>query len=378
MTRTVSLLFTLVVAFASPSGWAQAPRYRIIDLSHLLPSDHQQSGAVAISDGGAVAGFYDDSGWANQAFFWSPATGVVLHSPLPRGADVVSVGGVNDDGLVVGSVVAPGPWGVDEQSGFWWRAGKELVEVPSPPGYVDLRLYRVNNAGTAVGFLTFDGLGKHNRIVTWTEAGGLVGGPDSAHNHLGTDINADGVMAGDLSVSTKGDPPAGSFRAAVFQQPDRHRSLGLLPGADGRSSYARAINDKGTVAVAATVYNPDDSFFHDAWRAAVWSRATGMRELPALQGTDECDVDDINNRDEVIGACWQANDTNPVFLPVYWSRDTGAKDIRDLIVPDDPLKPYLLDLSVRQISQAGHIAALAKLNLPPFRPYSAVVLVPVR
>lgn len=378
MARTVRLLFTVVLALAGPSSWAQAPQYRIADLSGLLPSNHQQSGSVAISDGGAVAGFYDDSGWARQAFYWSPASGVVLHSALPRGADISAVGGVNDDGLVVGAVVAPGPWGVDERSGFWWRAGKELVEVPSPPGYVDLSLQRVNNAGTAVGFLTFDGLGKHYRIVTWTETGGLTGGPDSAHNHLGSDINAHGAMAGSLSVSTKGDPPNGSFRAAAFLQPDRYRGLGLLPGADGRSSHARAINDKGTVAVGATVYNPDDSFFHDAWRAAVWSRAAGMRELPALQGTDECDVDDINNRDEVIGSCWQGGNSNSEYLPAYWSRDAGARDIRDLIAPDDPLKPYLLSLSVRQISQDGHIAALAKLNLPPFRPYSAVVLVPVR
>ena len=183
--------------------------------------------------------------------------------------------GINDEGVAVGWVVAPG----HQQRPV--RSMNDLFAIV--PGLdTDALALAINVNGDLAGSITISpwpALTYH--AMRFTDAGGVEDlGTISGGQAEATSINRFGQTAGWSSAP-------GGWHAFV-SGPGGRRDLGTLGGA---TSVANGINDAGTVVGSAQV--PDGS-----QQAFIFTPAAGMRSL----GIPNSGARAINNRDQVAGS----------------------------------------------------------------------------
>jgi uncharacterized membrane protein len=226
-----------------------------------------------------------------------------------------------------------------------WRGGQRTVlDTTTFPGGAAMDL---NESGQAVGWAD-PCVMNCTRAVIWEADGSPrylnpLAGDDYSR---GWGINAVGHVAGESIGYRQGDDP--------FSPPPEHAvlwaggsavELGTLSGY--HASQARDVNDAGVVAAnacrpncfapdAIRAFTWDDGTIvdlgtlrgssearainNDGWvvgvsggRAWVWAGGT-MSALPLLSGTDACDVSDINDASQAVGACLRDG-----LRPVMWT-----------------------------------------------------------
>ena len=194
-------------------------RYAARDLS--VPGGGWWTAPTGISRTGTlVAGTWGGS--AQQMFVWDGA----IHD---SGIFTPWVGGVNEYGVVVGSINAESGW-----HAFRWKAG--LVTDLGTLGGPSSNALGVNGDGIVAGWsMRADGV---QRAVAWTaqgivDLGSLVDGGCSYANG----INSAGVIVGSTCTAAAG------VRAARFRGPGIIDDLGSFGG----TTIALAINDSGLI-----------------------------------------------------------------------------------------------------------------------------------
>jgi probable HAF family extracellular repeat protein len=194
-------------------------RYAALDLS--VPGGGWWTTSAGISRTGTlVAGTW--GGGAQQMFVWDGA----IHD---SGIATPWVGGVNENGVVVGSSNTESGW-----HAFRWKAG--FVTDLGTLGGATSNALGVNRDGIVAGWsMRADGV---QRAVAWTpqgivDLGSLVDGGCS----YATGINSAGEIVGSTCTAAAG------VRAARFRGPGAIDDLGSFGG----TTIALAINDSGLI-----------------------------------------------------------------------------------------------------------------------------------
>jgi probable HAF family extracellular repeat protein len=212
-------------------------------------------GLGASSDGSVVIGAYG-VGASQQAFRWTPSSGMVGLGYLP-GTTGSSAWGVSADGNVV--------VGNSGYQTFRWTSSGGMVALPSSPGYNQAN--GVSDDGSVV--VGWSGTSLDNQATRWTQSGierlGYMGGY-TAYSYL-YGASADGSVV-------VGDSAGHAFR---WTQTTGMVSLGNLPGQS--SSYARDVSADGSIIVGSS-----GSSTYQAYR---WTQTGGMIGLGYLPGASD-------------------------------------------------------------------------------------------
>jgi probable HAF family extracellular repeat protein len=286
--------FACVAAACGTVVAAQAaPAYHLIDLGI-------DTVANAVNSHGAVAGGSTVEGaavWHDGAW-----------DPRPH---AIGFFGIDDDNEVAGTG-SLGPKR-SQRPAYWPRRGAP-IEIVTP--YIGNKTWGIGvAAGRVVGHgRGFDGV---DHCFTWTLAGGTVDLATAAGGAWCTagGINAAGQMTG-YAV-----PAGGDYVNAFIWQDGVLSFLGALPG--GSSSYGRAINRKGHVAVTGDRMTANGPTIH----AAVWN-GSRLVELGELFEGGESDVAWLNDHDDVVG---RANDAQRHVYKTFLRTDGQIYDLATLV-----------------------------------------------
>lgn len=199
------------------------------------------------------------------------------------------------------------------------------------------RITGLNNVGEVAG-ISRNGGGEMRSFVWTRQRGmrdlGVLAGATEAWEPV---INNRGDMAGYSAGEPLPYPHAFRWSAAGGM-----RDLGLLvPGPDS-TSYARAINDSGTIAGTAFAGGPSGNAYH----AFIWTRTGGMADIDTL-ANNYSDPVAIGAGDLVAGNFLSAPDnTSRAFV---WTRKNGMRDLGTL---------GGTDAAVNAMSAGGRISGL--------------------
>ena len=191
---------------------------------------------LTITDGGLVGG--DSQG----PYVWSPATGFRSIGPRVSAEFTGFCSGLNDDGVAVGQAHMPTPWGPQYAQAFYYTPTTGMRRPPSPRGRGTL--LAVNGSGLAVGEHSYQGNNvavAYDPILGLTEMGRL----DPTGSSVAWDVNRHGVACGGSTVRR-------AFGELWYTRPfvwTRESGMVELPTFDGiLAARAYGINDLGEVA----------------------------------------------------------------------------------------------------------------------------------
>ncbi len=172
--------------------------------------------------------------------------------------------------------------------------------------------HAMNDHGQVVG-LVHDSAGKYN-LLLWEQDKGYV---DLGSAYPGQcDINNRGQICGDTTVEPNSPPQA------FLREPDG--TVVMLGDLGGDSSCAVAINERGQIV--------GNSFTGRTYRAFVWDRQNGMRQLPSL-GTRTNRAMAISDSGQIFGYTQSMRDLQLEEHPCYWGpTDTSGYSL--LAAPD--------------------------------------------
>lgn len=227
-----------------------------------LPYDGSAVGR-AVNNAGDVAGYTDTE--PRRAVLW-PATGGSV--ALGCDGDQTMAHAVSAHGQVVVGQVWAAVVGQANSPAAVWQSPQGCRESLPSLSEGAARAYSVNGDGTIVGGVASDSFGN-GVPVRWTRVGDewTINQLDTRPG-LALAANADGNLAGQVSVSC--NVAAGCVRAAIWYVAQGPRQLATLGGAD---SWARGINAAEEVVGLSTLSNGVNTAFF-------WSQARGMVALP--------------------------------------------------------------------------------------------------
>ncbi|MFC3895724.1 hypothetical protein ACFOWZ_29965 [Lentzea rhizosphaerae] len=188
----------------------------------------------------------------------------MIELEVPDGTTSSQASGVNDVGMVVGTVQSANGY---QQAAMWDRDGR-FATLKVPSGFSSSAI-DITDTGVITG-MAWNEVVQHS--VRWNRYGVMtVLRPLVQDGGTGVGpVNHHGVVAGFARAAD------GLSDAVRWDQHGRPTDLGTLPG--GQSSVANSINDHGVVAGIATT---PDGF----GRAVTWDRDGGITELPTLGGS---------------------------------------------------------------------------------------------
>ena len=147
-----------------------------------------------------------------------------------------------------------------------WLDAASRIDLPLPSGYCRGVATRINNSGDVLGRVDASG-SSVGRITRWVHG-------------------ADGYIPTVLGSIGSGGQLLGGFNNAGHAA--FHQSGGILPGQIHSASW--------------------------------WSEETGIVVLAFPAGHTTCTAEDLNDLDQIVGAC----EGNPPFLPVIWDSPSAA------------------------------------------------------
>ena len=286
-----------------------------------------------INELGQIAGsrFLCGNGWGNfGAILWTPETGIVMLD-MPAGTFDSFAFDVNDVGQVVGTFDVAG-------DGFsvlaYVSQGSQLTVIPPPAGTFT-EAYVISNSGEVVG-ATADGTSFFKGFL-WEQGQMTLILPTFGPRSLANDINEIGQVVGWMGTGIGIDSHAFVWQAGVVTD------IGLAPGTFAAS--AEAINNLGRIVIVAFVDDGEQVIN----RTFLWEDGE-LTDLGVLPGFDHTVGWDINDSDQVVGICQQAD--SPFDKTGFVWQNGVITELNDL-VPDGSINVTFADA----INNAGQIAA---------------------
>lgn len=324
-TASVADAVYTVVALDAPTGQMQ------ILARNRLPSQTLSFARGINRLGQAVGRSGYMTGGDTRAVVWQSG-GVDVIDP-PPGGDYSAAFGINDAGVVVGTVNTG-----TATRGFRWSRDGGMQQLGTLPGDNGGEAFDINKAGQVVGASSGP---QGIRAVLWRldgriqNLGTLPGGNVSkaaAINDLGQVVGA--------STSVGGN------RAFLWTSSGGMQALGTLPG--HTESEASGINNRGHVVGYSR--GPHGT------RAFLWTSTGGMRDLGTLPGGNFSRAYGINNLGGVVGTS-----TSSAGLRAFvWTPSSGMQDLNTTITG---LATLLSE--AHAINDAGQIAALTGAGEQP-------------
>ena len=286
-----------------------------------------------INELGQIAGsrFLCGNGWGDDgAFLWTPETGIVMLD-MPAGTFDSFAFDVNDAGQVIGTFDVA-------DDGFSVLAfiseGNQLTVIRPPAGTFS-EAYAISNSGQVVG-ATDVGTSFFKGFL-WDKGQMTLILPTFGPRSLAADINEIGQVVGWMGTS----PFAGAH--AFMWEDGIMTDLGVPPGA--YSARATAINNLGKIVIVAFIDDGEQVIS----RSYLWDNGE-LTDLGLLSGFDHTVGWDINDSDQVVGICQQAD--VPFDRTGFIWQNGVITELNDL-VPDESINVTLADA----INNAGQIAA---------------------
>lgn len=216
--------------------------------------------------GDVVAAWHDAEG-VHPPLVW-PA-GAPDQPRLQSGGDpgdgfVVQVGGIDDDGTVVGTATRawpgsdPAPADASYSRPLYWSPDGMVHELPAPAGFGPNGSIGSVRAGIAVGAMERpnpDVDRRGSRATIWDLRGGTVLVDDRLFN--AGPVNVHGWLVGQTADTDPGPRPAAIFAGRLILLPMPQGPMGDVGG-------ARTLSDDGRT-LAGTVRMPDDRYLPVRW-----------------------------------------------------------------------------------------------------------------
>ncbi len=288
--------------------------------------------------GGTVVGYYPVCFSSSELAFFADTTGRSGTLPLLPGFVSMQAWDVNDIGEIVGWLETS--TGISHP--FLYSAGV-VAELPIPAGFTGSQALALNNRGT-IARASFAPSAPQPTI--WID-----GGPVLLKLPLGPAGEAQDVNELNQVVGWMGSSSVFSASGFLLDLPSgRVTDLGHLPDGTGK---AIAINESGEIVGAGAMPDPEDPR-NITTRALRWSGGR-MEILDPLPGFKRSGAFDINDREEIVGRCWNSPPFGNAQAGFIW-RDGVMTALDDLIPPE-------LDLSVKvayAIDSEGRITGYAE------------------
>lgn len=249
-----------VAGYATLAGGSKRPFFRpassLIDLG-VLSGDGT---STSVNNSGYVVGYSPTGGSTDRAFIWHDDNGNNANDAgemiglLPSGATGAAED-INDNGRVVGWVVADGGGSLGD-AGFVWE-NNNFQLISGTPAHSSTRAYAINNAGSIVGEDSnlLKGFILRNGIFTDIPAFG------TGIKSVAYAVSESDHVVGAAALDNVGSP---TMHAIVWTDAGGLKDLGTLAGKTHSIAYNVAIVS-GSVQVVGTSYN----LLSDA-RAFVW------------------------------------------------------------------------------------------------------------
>jgi len=320
-------------AVAALCGLAQAapPAYRVTDLG--VPEGYAGAQALDVNASGEVLGLLlDPTEPYGIPFLWTAAGGMQVGRPA-RHTVQRTLSALGRQGQVVGWLDCHT---CDRRLAFWWKPGARMRDLPGLIGTVEATA--VNDLGVIAGSAYYEQANWH--VVTWSPGAGVVDRTPAIPDARASGINVHGQITGWMS------PTLQSPEHAMLLEPDgRVTDLGLFDG--GFYTFGRAINASGMIVGTGDV--------GEAFRAFVWTAATGLRDIAAGTAYEGLygDASDVHDDGWVVG--------NLDGRAFWWSDAEGLLHLDDLVDPADPLAGQVAFGGFPHVEESGRIAATGVL-----------------
>lgn len=304
---------------------AEPPRAQLIPLGDLPGGAISSKGRAVSPDGTTVAG-YSQSSLGNEAFLWTEAQGMVSLGDLP-GWDVVAIpADVSNTGVVVGrshsgSVQPQGTF--EENEAFRWSPTTGMVGMGDLPGSpFASEAWGVSADGTViVGWGTYGpGIGAPwKEAWRWTAQTGMqrIGRLDEEGESRAFGVSADGSVVVGRSVIRM------PRREVAFRWENGEMSaLGFLsPDHDYSSAFA-ASDDGGTIVGLSRNFTTGNHAFR-------WSFETGMVYLGDLPDGQRADLPyAVSGDGSLIGGRSSGGHA------MLWTAADGSQFLRTVLTDD--------------------------------------------
>ena len=261
-----------------------------------------------------------------RLFIWTETAGIV-YVPSSVSTGFVLVGGINDDGQVVGTDYRQTPY---DARAFLWTEAEGVVDLGSLGGSYSSAA-AVNNRGQVAGqsFIADNSLGH---AFLWTPGAGMrdLGALSDGMNSDADAMSNHGHVVGWSNVAISQAPWVALHAFLWAPDSEKMHDLGTLSGPAGWS-FAAAVNDSGQV-VGYSSIPPDGTnvgchwFSGDKFHAFVWTVASGMQDLGTLGG--KCsEATAVNNSGQVVGWSSNAQGHTRAFL---WTESGGMVELPTL------------------------------------------------
>ena len=256
----------------------------------------------------------------------------------PPGVGGATAFGINDAGLIVGTMVCTGMG-----PRAFLHDGDQFIDLGTLPGGTNSRAFAINSLGQIVGYWGGPGKLPSRAAFVWyddvmTDLHGQLHRPNSD----ATDINDAGQVVGWM-----GDSIANGAEAFIWKDGDV-TALGHLP--DGFFSVGEAINEAGQVVGTAWIGQFPDSFVR---RAFLWDGGP-MIDLGLLPGYEQSAAVDINDAGLILGEAFGV-DGNPNIRTGFIWQNGIMTDVSDLILPNSGAISFVGAINNQgQITGSGH------------------------
>ncbi len=297
MTRT-AYCTCLMLLLASLSV---AQTYTVTDLG-VLSGDVSTQGR-GISPSGQVVGNAENN---LQAFFWSPAHGLLGLPHVPGGVYSMATG-INATGLIVGDSTYNS---IESTHAVLWINGK-VQDMGTLAGGTQSWANGINASGQVVG--GSDSAKTQANAFIWSKTKGMV--------DLG--VLPKGFYSDALAINRQGEvvgysnTTGGNWHAFSWSKSTGMKDLGTLDSGRSTGATANSINDSGQIVGTSTCGSSCE-------HAALWT-STGIQDLGTLPGSSISAANGINNLGQVVG------ESGDAFI---WSQATGMQDLNSLIPAD--------------------------------------------
>lgn len=305
---------------------------------------------------------------------------------LPPGERSLDVTAINNRNQIVGWTSISG--GLNPLHAFIWDRKNGMRDLGMLPGHSSLAATDINDAGTVVGDATDLESGESLAFI-WTERRG-VRAPDTSLggvSSFATGINRSGQIVGASQTGT------GVFHAYRREVNGDILDLGAFADGSGTSS-ATALNGHGQVVGTRVLGRITDGFLWDErsgiqsviedlprpmflfpqdisnrgevvgdilgvlpGRAFRWTPGTGLQELGTLSGLDThfATARAINLWGTIVGG---SQTTSGLVHGFVWARETGMRDLNELIDPDSDIPSQAVLGAALGINDSGSIALI--------------------
>jgi probable HAF family extracellular repeat protein len=278
-----------------------------------FPGGSFNSSASSVSDDGSVVVGSGTTASGQQAFRWTPGTGMAALGNLPDGSlRQTWANDVSADGSVI---VGAGDPGTGQNKGFRWTEGGGMVSIGSLNGSTSYAAYGVSAEGSVV---VGDG---GQQAFRWTQSGGIQGLGFLPGRSLSTAaaVSADGSVV----VGFGYNPWYYNKQAFRWTQSGGMLGLGLLPG--GSDSWPSAVSPDGSVVVG-TSSSSTSSF--SVFR---WTQSTGMVGIGNLPGRPAAHPGAVSANGSIIVGTNYSDNSNGDPRAFIWDAARGMRDLQSVL-----------------------------------------------